>query len=97
MNSLMEEILALLAGALGKEPATLDADTAMDVTDGWDSLKTMEIVITMERHFQTTFTARQMMALDSARSIHDALQRNGVTGTAAPGALPTPPTGNPHD
>jgi acyl carrier protein len=85
MTSLMQEILRLLAESLGKDPASLDVDAAMDVTDGWDSLKTMEIIIAMERHFQTSFTARQMMTMDSAQSIHDALQLKGMTSTTPTG------------
>jgi acyl carrier protein len=70
MNALMPQIVALIERALDKP--------AMDQTPGWDSLKTMEIVVAVERHFQTTFSAQQMMSMDSAASICDALIANGV-------------------
>ena len=75
MNALMPQIVALIERALDKPAQSLDAQAAMDQTPGWDSLKTMEIV---ERHFQTTFSAQQMMSMDSAASICDALIANGV-------------------
>jgi len=78
MNILMERIIAVVAGVLNVSVADLDENAAMDVTDGWDSLKTMEIVIAIERNFQLVFTAQQMMAQDSVRSIYDALIQSGV-------------------
>ncbi|MBK7050970.1 MAG: acyl carrier protein [Rhodoferax sp.] len=78
MNALMPQIVALIERALDKPAQSLDAQAAMDQTPGWDSLKTMEIVVAVERHFQTTFSAQQMMSMDSAASICDALIANGV-------------------
>lgn len=82
MNNTMTSILALLEQSLGKPPGSLDDSAAMDLTDGWDSLKTMEIVIAVERHFQASFSARQMMDMDSAMSIHAALLHKLPTGTS---------------
>lgn len=93
MNNTMTAIVALLEQSLGKPPGSLDDSAAMDLTDGWDSLKTMEIVIAVERFFQTSFSARQMMDMDSAASIHAALVHNGVQGPGHPAAGPlTHPT-----
>jgi acyl carrier protein len=78
MSTLMAQILSIIERALDKAPQTLDPDAAMDETQGWDSLKTMEIVVAIERHFQTTFSAQQMMSMDSANSIYEALAANGV-------------------
>lgn len=78
MNPLMAQIVSLIERALGLPAQSLDAEAAMDETRGWDSLKTMEIVVAVERHFQTTFSATQMMAMDSAKTIHEALVSNEV-------------------
>ncbi len=80
MSMLMEQIISLVESALGKAPSSLDASAAMDITEGWDSLKTMEILIAVEKQFQITFSAKQMMALDSIGSIHDTLLSMGVQG-----------------
>ena len=45
MNALMPQIVALIERALDKPAQSLDAQAAMDQTPGWDSLKTMEIVV----------------------------------------------------
>lgn len=78
MNPLMAQIVSLIERALDKPAQTLTADAAMDETQGWDSLKTMEIVVAVERHFQTTFSATQLMSIDSAAAIYEALVSKGV-------------------
>lgn len=78
MSALMLQTLSIIERALDKPPLSLDSNAAMDETQGWDSLKTMEIVVAIERHFQTTFSAQQMMSMDSATSICEALVANGV-------------------
>lgn len=78
MTTTMQQVLALIEAALGKPPGSLDDGAALDLTEGWDSLKTMEVVCAVEQRFGTTFTARQMMALDSAQSICEALESNGM-------------------
>lgn len=78
MNALMAQLVSQIERALDLPAQSLDAEAAMDETRGWDSLKTMEIVVAVERHFQTTFSATQMMAMDSARSIYAALVANGL-------------------
>lgn len=78
MSALIQQIVTLIEVALNKPAASLDTDAAMDLTEGWDSLKTMEIMIAVEKHFNTMFSARQMMMLDSAQAFRDALLQNGI-------------------
>ena len=82
MTTTMQQVLALIEQALGQPAGSLDHSAGLDITAGWDSLKTMEVVLAVEQHFATTFTARQMMALDSAATICAALQANGATAPA---------------
>jgi acyl carrier protein len=74
----MQQVLALIEQALGQAAGSLDDSAALDLTAGWDSLKTMELVLAVEQHFATTFSARQMMALDSAQALCAALRANGA-------------------
>jgi len=78
MTQTMQQVLALIEQALGQPPGKLDDGAALDLTEGWDSLKTMEIVVAVEQRFGTTFSARQMMAIDAAQAICDALAAQGL-------------------
>jgi len=82
MTPTMHQVLALIEQALGRAPGSLDAGAQLDITEGWDSLKTMEVVLAVEQHFGTQFSARQMMALDSAAALCAALADNGVAEAA---------------
>lgn len=78
MNPTLDAVLRLIAQALDQPAGSLDASAALDLSPGWDSLKTMEILVAVEQHFGVAFTARQMMALDSAQAICAALAACGV-------------------
>jgi len=75
---LLAQIVILIENVLGAEKGELNEEAAMDTTKGWDSLKTMEIVIVVEEHFGVTFTAKQLMGLVSAQSIYSALMENNA-------------------
>ena len=78
MNASKARIVVLTDKALGKDTGSPDETADMDETPGWDSLKTIEAVVTVERHFSTTFAANQMMTLDSAPALQAALVQNGT-------------------
>ena len=79
MNTTMNTIVNLIEHVLNKDPGSLNDSAAMDITAGWDSLKMMEIVIAIERSFETTFTLKQIRKLDSAQGFYRALLENGKT------------------
>jgi acyl carrier protein len=79
MNAVTRQLIDLIERELGKAPGTLGEDAAMDLTDGWDSLKTMEIVIAVERAFDFSFSAKQMMSLSSVGAFRSALLQAGKT------------------
>ncbi|MDH5254996.1 MAG: acyl carrier protein [Gammaproteobacteria bacterium] len=78
MNRNLDDLLSIIAPVLGAGAGTLDLDSGLDVTPGWDSLKNMEVLLQVEQLFRVRFTAEELMALHSVRGIHACLRAKSL-------------------
>ncbi len=54
---------AIVGGALGLESSELAADTAIGVTERWDSLAHMRIILGLEERLDRLLTADEVVAI----------------------------------
>ena len=75
-----EKIESLLVEVLQLAPSTITNDLAMKNLDAWDSLKHMELVISLEQAFDLQLTFDDIVAMQSVREIKRVLRERGAVG-----------------
>lgn len=75
-----ESVAGLLAEVLQIPVATVTDDLAMKDTDVWDSLKHMELVISLEHGFRIQLSFDEIIAMQSVGEIKRVLRERGVLG-----------------
>lgn len=68
-----------IAKILDVDGEAVDQNAGMNVTKNWDSLKQMNIMLSLERDFDLKFEEEQIMNCSSLNSIDDLLRAKGVT------------------
>ena len=74
----MNELLELIASALKLPKCDIDAQTSMKSSAAWDSLAHMELVISIEDHYQIVLDGDQIADMTSVAAIVHQLQSMGV-------------------
>ncbi len=77
MIKTIDDLTAAISTALGAHSQTIDLESGLDMTKGWDSLKNMEIILSVESCFGVRFTAKELLTLNSVSSIYSCLQKKG--------------------
>jgi len=72
------ELMRMLADTLEVDPDTLSEQSSPDNVQGWDSAKSMEIVITIEEALSLEFSAEELAGMSSIGAIKEILIRKGV-------------------
>ncbi len=63
----------VVGGALGLESAGLAADTAIGVTERWDSLAHMRIILGLEERLERQLTADEVVAIATLADVEQLL------------------------
>jgi acyl carrier protein len=74
---LAEQIETLVAEVLQVPVASITDDLAMTETDAWDSLRHMELVVSLEDTFRIELTSDEIVAMESVRAIKRVLRARG--------------------
>ena len=74
-----DKIKILLAETLQIPAAGITDDLAMKDVEAWDSLKHMELVVSLEETFGIDLTFDEIVAMQSVREIKRVLGERGVT------------------
>ncbi len=69
----------LLAEVMGIPKEAVTNDLAMKDLDAWDSLKHMELVVSLERSFRLELTFDEIVAMQSVREIKRVLKEKTST------------------
>jgi len=77
-RDLDKKIEDLLAAVLQMPRAKITADLAMQDVDVWDSLKHMELIISLEQAFNLQLSFDEIVAMRSVREIKRVLAERGV-------------------
>lgn len=68
----------LLAEVMGIPAEAVTNDLAMKDLDAWDSLKHMELIVSLERGFDLQFSFEEILAMQSVREIKCVLKERGL-------------------
>ncbi len=66
----------LVAEILRLPPETVTPATAMQTTGSWDSLRHMELILTIEERFAVNLTGPEIASMTSVQAIEDVLNRH---------------------
>ena len=69
-----EKIEGLLADVLQVPPATITDELTMKDLDAWDSLKHMELVVSLEQNFDVQLSFDDIVAMQSVGAIKRVLR-----------------------
>jgi acyl carrier protein len=72
------KVEGLLAQLLGMPAAGIGDDFAMKDVEIWDSLKHMELIVSVEQSFNVELTFEEIIAMQSVREIKRVLEERGV-------------------
>ena len=75
-----DKVETLLAEVLQMPAAEITDDLAMKDVEAWDSLKHMELVVSLEETFSIELTFDEIVAMQSVREIKRVLRARGVAG-----------------
>ena len=70
----------LLAGILRTSEEKIGDDLAMKDSEAWDSLKHMDLVMSLEQTFDIQLTFDEIVQMQNLREIKRVLRERGVTG-----------------
>ena len=76
----LENVEGLLAEVLQIPLATITDDLAMKDVELWDSLKHMELIVSLEQNFEIQLSFEEIVAMQSVREIKRVLSERGAMG-----------------
>jgi acyl carrier protein len=74
-----EKVEGLLAEVLQMSATEITDDLAMKDVDAWDSLKHMELVVSLEQAFDTQLTFDEIVAMQSVGEIKRVMRERGAS------------------
>jgi acyl carrier protein len=75
-----QRIATLMAELFDMEKEDVTDDLAMKETDGWDSLKHMEFIVSIEQAFDVELAFDDIIAMHTVRDVKSVLKGKGVNG-----------------
>ncbi len=73
-----EKLNNLMADLLRMDPARVNDDLTMQDTDVWDSLKHMELIVSIEDEFDVELTSDDIIKMLSVKAIREILAQKGI-------------------
>jgi acyl carrier protein len=68
-DSKIARLRDIVGDILGQDPANLGEDSGVDVTEGWDSLKNLIILMEVEQEFDHRFPTDDLAEIKTIRAI----------------------------
>ncbi len=73
-----DRVAGLLADVLQLPAASITDDLTMQDVESWDSLKHMELIVSLEESFGQQFTFDEIVAMQSVSAIKRVLREKGA-------------------
>jgi acyl carrier protein len=73
-----KRLVAILAEVFGLKPADVRPSLTRDDVGSWDSLKQMDLVLSLERDFGITLEMADIVRMESVAGIEEVLRAKGV-------------------
>lgn len=74
-----QRLAFVLADVFGLRPDQVVPELAKDAVGSWDSLKQMDLVLTLEREYNITLEFPDIIRMNSVANIIDVLASKGIT------------------
>lgn len=74
----MNELFSLISTALKVPVSNIGPGTAMKTTPAWDSLAHMELIISLETHYNIMLEGDEIAAMNSVAAIAKQLAQRGL-------------------
>jgi acyl carrier protein len=74
----IRSLKSVIAEVLEINPALLDEESGMNVTENWDSLNQFMITTALEREFGARLTFSDMEEVSTIKAIREFLQQQGI-------------------
>ena len=74
-----DRLKAVMAAVLGIDVATIGRSTSAQTVASWDSLRQVQLVVTLEEEFGVTFAGERIAELNNWLAIREALSECAVT------------------
>lgn len=74
----MNTIHKLMAEVLKLPESSISEGTTMQATPEWDSLKHMELILAIERHYEIELTGDEIAEMTSVKAINHILEQRGL-------------------
>jgi acyl carrier protein len=78
MTELSTRVRSVLAGVFGVGPEMLEAESAMDTVDGWDSFTHVQAIVALEAEFGVKFQAWRIPEITTVERIEAELRVLGA-------------------
>jgi len=73
-----QRLLAILTEVFGLKEAEISLSLTRDDVESWDSLRQMDLVLSLEEEFGITLEMADIVRLESVASIEEVLRAKGV-------------------
>lgn len=77
-NDSIEDDLLQIAEEVFSEESTITLDSRRKEVMGWDSLGTLNLIMSVEDHFGIEFSEDELEAVDSIRDIYNTVKKRRV-------------------
>ncbi len=71
----LDEVKGLIADVLAVSADSLDTDTDMNDVEGWDSMRNIQILQTLEDHYDIMFPEDDIFDLTSVRALAEEIEK----------------------
>ncbi len=71
----LDEVKVLIADVLAVSVDSLAADADMNDVDGWDSMRNIQILQTLEEHYDIMFPEDDIFDLTSVRALAEEIEK----------------------
>ncbi|MCP3679763.1 MAG: acyl carrier protein [Gammaproteobacteria bacterium] len=68
-DALTERVLTIIAAIMALDSSQLSVQTSAKEVAGWDSLKHMRLIMTLENEFKVKFKPQQIIAMENIGAI----------------------------
>ncbi len=74
----MQQLLQLIAHALNVPSSSVQQTSSMENTEAWDSLAHMDVILSIEQHFNINLEGDEIADMQSVQAIANTLKAKGV-------------------
>ncbi len=73
---MIDEVLKVISSIIGVPVETLSEKSSQETVAYWDSLKHMNLILSLEEEFKVAFSDKEIMKMRNVKSILETLKRH---------------------